>query len=149
MLGTGFDILTPISKLHRVSYRFDKEDGATFNPGEWGELLADGTMAEIGATKVTGNYKLVLTRVSDSEYESHDVEGGRITAIDTPACRVMIGSNLMDAGNFTGISAMDKLTPAAGGKLKEAATGNAIVGIVQEVHADHIIYEIAAAGLVA
>lgn len=152
MIGKGFDVLTPFSKLHRVSYKFDKSAGDTFVVGEWGELAATGEIAKAGslAAASTANFKLVLTRVSDSIYEAHDVAVGRITAIDDVGTRIYAEASMVAGGSLAGIEPLGLLTVETGatgtGLIKTAVATNTVVGVVQEVHPTYIVYSIAAPG---
>jgi hypothetical protein len=98
------EILTPLSKCVRVSRSIDQ---ATFviKPGQWAEVAADGSLANVAGAPVKV-YKLVISSASSSPYESHDVEVGRIATLEGPygiRCKV-------DADGFVG-------TPAQGDVL--------------------------------
>jgi hypothetical protein len=76
------EILTPLAKCIRVSRPMDP---ATFlaKPGIWAEVAADGSLLNVSGAPVLVN-KMVISSASDNEYESHDVEVGRITTLEGP-----------------------------------------------------------------
>lgn len=76
------EILTPLAKCVRVTRSIDT---ATFvaKPGIWAEVASDGSLANVAGAAVLVN-KMVMSSASDNEYESHDVEVGRITTLEGP-----------------------------------------------------------------
>lgn len=79
------EILTPLSKTHRVSRKIDSSNFVA-TPGIWAEVQADGSLDNVTATTIVGAglAKMVITSASDNIYESHDVEVGRISTLETP-----------------------------------------------------------------
>lgn len=120
------EILTPLSKVHRVSRKIDPSNFVA-NPGLWADLQTDGTLENMTTSTPSVNCKMVITSASDNVYESHDVEVGRISTLETPEgirCRVdeegyvdsvnvAIGGDLMvsvDAGNEGKLAVLADIT---------------------------------------
>lgn len=133
------EILTPLSKTHRVSRKIDTANVVAV-PGIWGELAADGSLANIdgGTTDKAAIFKLIIGNASSNIYESHDVEVGRISTIEDTGIRVVA-----DTEGYAGSPSQgDDLTvsvaaDATAGKLI-TATGTAaerVVAICEEVNA--------------
>jgi hypothetical protein len=85
------ELLTPMQKLERVSRQIDP---ATFvaAPGIWGQVQADGSLLNVLNTVKSAINKLVIGSASSDKYESHDVEVGRITTLETIGARVKVDS---------------------------------------------------------
>ena len=81
------ELLTPMNKLERVSRSID---AATFvaAPGIWAQVQADGSLLNALNNVRAKVNKLVIGSASTDKYESHDVEVGRITTLETLGCRV-------------------------------------------------------------
>jgi hypothetical protein len=132
------EILTPLVKVERVSRAIDS---ATFValPGAWAQVQADGSLLNV-ATGVNGKLnKLVIGSASNNIYESHDVEVGRITTMESHGVRVKCDSN-----GYTGTPTQGDMLVVCSetgkeGKLisvEEAANGTyEIVGRAEEVNA--------------
>jgi len=138
------EILTPLSKVHRVSRVIDPANFVA-EPGVWGEVQGDGSLANVQTTTPTQLNKLVITSASDNIYESHDVEVGRISTIEDHGIRCKVDS----VGYHGTISQGDDLYVSSEtgneGKLTNAAgvvtTGDhELVAIAEEVGTDYIIF---------
>lgn len=129
------EVLTPLSKCHRVSRKID---AATFvaAPGIWAQVQADGSLVNVATGTPPPVAKLVIGNASANSYESHDVEVGRITTLEAP-----IGARVkVDSAGYTGSpSAGDALTvdetASSEGKLKTAASTDIVVANCEEVDA--------------
>lgn len=86
------DILTPLIKLERVSR---KVDPATFTavPGVWVKVQADGSLVNVTEDTPSTMNKMVISSASSNIYESHDVEVGRITTLESHGYRATIDSD--------------------------------------------------------
>ena len=75
------DIKTPLSKLHRVARKVDASSFSA-SPGLWA-YLDSGEAKNISATSSQPKVlRLVLGNASSSQYESNDVESGRIATLE-------------------------------------------------------------------
>jgi hypothetical protein len=75
------DVKTPLSKLHRVARKVDPSSFSA-SPGLWA-YLDSGEAKNITATSTQPKVlRLVLGNASSSQYESHDVESGRIATLE-------------------------------------------------------------------
>ena len=82
-------ILTPLSKLHRISRKIDKSNFEAV-PGIWGTLDAAAELANITTDLPSVNCELVINSASLNQYESHDIEVGRISTINEPGVRCSV-----------------------------------------------------------
>jgi len=138
------EILTPLSKVHRVSRVIDPAN-FTAEPGVWAEVQSDGSLANITESSPTQLNKMVITSASDNIYESHDVEVGRISTVEDHGIRCKV-----DSVGFHGtISQGDDLYVSSevgeAGKLTNAAgiteTGDhELVAKAEVVGTDYIIF---------
>ena len=81
-----FDVLTPLSKTHRITRRVDIDNFIIF-PGMWAELKDDGWLYNI-TTDTPGLVNLlVIGDASASLYETHDVKVKRVTTVEIPGVR--------------------------------------------------------------
>jgi len=89
------EVLTPLSKLERVSR---KVDPTTFvaTPGIWASVGAAGGVANVVATVNAPVNKLVMSSASANKYESHDVEVGRVTTLESIGARVKVDADGYD-----------------------------------------------------
>ena len=117
------EILTPLNKLERVSRQIDP---ATFiaAPGIWGQVQSDGSLINVLNTVKAKINKLVIGSASGNVYESHDVEVGRITTLETIGARVKVDSvgyaGVINQGDFLLVSS----DTASLGKLITLATAS-------------------------
>lgn len=83
------EILTPLNKVERVSRQIDP---ATFvaAPGVWAQVTADGSLINVLEGVNAKINKLVMGSASSNVYESHDVEVGRITTMESYGNRVKV-----------------------------------------------------------
>ena len=90
------EILTPMNKIERVSR---KGAPATFvaAPGIWAELEAAGSIKNVVDGVPAAINKLVIGNASSNQYESHDVEVGRITTSESQGIRIKV-----DTAGYTG-----------------------------------------------
>jgi len=89
------EVLTPLSKLERVSR---KVDPTTFvaTPGIWGAIGANGEIANVSTGVEAPVNKLVMSSASANKYESHDVEVGRVTTLESVGARVKVDADGYD-----------------------------------------------------
>jgi len=90
------EILTPLTKVERVSRQIDS---ATFvaAPGIWAQIQEDGSLLNVVETTNALINKLVIGSASLNQYESHDIEVGRITTMESFGVRCKV-----DSEGFTG-----------------------------------------------
>jgi hypothetical protein len=97
------EILTPLSKLHRVSRSVDSSTFIAV-PGMWGELQHDGMLINIVTNVPAKINKLIINSSSNNAYESNDVEVGRVSTIEDIGVRCFVDNN-----GFTGDPAVGEL----------------------------------------
>lgn len=117
------EILTPLNKLERVSRQIDP---ATFvaAPGIWAQVQADGSLLNVLNTVKAKINKLVIGSASSNQYESHDVEVGRVATLESIGCRVKV-SNTGYAGTIAqGDFLLVSSDTASLGKLITLATAS-------------------------
>jgi hypothetical protein len=85
------EILTPLNKVERVSRQIDP---ATFvaAPGIWAQVQSDGSLLNVLNTVKALVNKLVMGSASSNVYESHDIEVGRITTMESHGVRCKVDS---------------------------------------------------------
>ena len=89
----GMIILTPMSKLDRVSRQIDP-DTFTATPGIWAVLNTNGTLTNVVANTPNLVNKMVINQRTTSKYESHDTAVGRIATMESIGTRVMLSYSL-------------------------------------------------------
>jgi len=83
------EVLTPLSKVHRVSRQVDPDDFVAV-PGIWAKLASDGSVENITTDAPALSCKMVINSASDNKYESHDITIGRISTIEEPGVRCRV-----------------------------------------------------------
>ena len=159
MLSTEFEILTPLSKLHRISRQISDRDTFAIEPGMWVKLDAEGRVANYVLDNGTGNGSAVPVAPKKEDvvelcinsavsgalsvYEGNDTKVGNITTILEPGVRVAIGAGLLlgtlVVGDKVAINAAQDLDVNASnvvGSWKKADTNTMVVGIVTGVKGD-------------
>jgi len=136
------EILTPLVKVERVSRAIDPSNFVAA-PGIWAALDSSGSLANVSTGVESGLRKLVIGSASSNVYESHDVEVGRITTMESFGVRVKVDSegfvHTMVQGDFLVVSA------ASGEEGKLVAVSQAAAGTyyrvaqVEEVGSDGTI----------
>ena len=86
------ELLTPMQKLERVSRQIATDNSFIATPGIWAQVQADGSLLNVLNTVKAKVNKLVIGSASANVYESHDVEVGRITTLESLGCRVKVGT---------------------------------------------------------
>lgn len=114
------EILTPLIKLERVSRLFDKDNFVAV-PGLWAEVTADGSLKNVVTDTPAAINKLVITSASDNIYESHDIEAGRITTLESIGARVMVDSEGYDGTINQGDTLVVSTADGTEGKLVSTA----------------------------
>jgi len=138
------EILTHLNKSERVSRKIDSSNFVA-TPGIWGAVQADGSLANIADDAATVINKLVITSSSSSVYESHDVEVGRITTLESVGVRIKMDSAGYALTPAFGDYLMVSSTAAYAGKLVsvgdevEAAGNREVVARCEQVNADGTI----------
>lgn len=140
------EILTPLSKTHRVSRKIDD---STFvaTPGLWADLQADGSLDNITTDTPSVNCKMVISSASLNVYESHDIAVGRISTLETPEgirCRVDEDGYVDSVNVVVGVDLVVAVDAGDEGKLSTVAditkTGDyAIVARCEEMDATNNI----------
>ena len=135
------EILTPLSKLHRISRIIDPSNFVAV-PGIWGDLATDGTLSNITVDTPSINCELVINSASANVYESHDIEVGRISTINEPGvrCRVDEEGYIDSVNVIIGVDLIVAVDTGTEGELSTVAditkTGNyAIVARCVEMDA--------------
>ena len=125
------EILTPLAKLERVSRQIDPTVFVA-TPGIWAQVQADGSLLNVANTVKAKVNKLVIGSASLNVYESHDVEVGRITTLETIGARVKVDgegyAGTIAQGDFLLVSS----DTASLGKLITLATASS-TGIYEYV----------------
>lgn len=83
------EILTPFSKFTRVSRKVDP-DNFTAVPGLWGVIDSDGGIENVTTGTPPIGARMIISSASSNKYESHDIEVGRITTVETPGVRFKV-----------------------------------------------------------
>jgi len=121
------DVLTPLNKLERVSRLIDPSNFVAA-PGLWAEVQSDSSLANITTDTPGVLNKMVMTSASDNIYESHDVEVGRITTLESVGARVKVDSEGYDGTVSQGSLMVVATATGKEGKLVDvnetAETGN-------------------------
>ena len=101
------EVLTPLRLAQRVTR---KVAAASFvaTPGIWAEVDANGGLVAITANTPATITKLILGNASSSQYESHDIQVGRITSMESHGIRVKV-----DTDGYTGSPAQGALLAAS------------------------------------
>jgi hypothetical protein len=125
------ELLTPMVKLERVTRSINP---ATFvaAPGIWAQVQSDGSLINVLAGVNAKINKLVISSASSNIYESHDVEVGRVTSMDSHGIRVKV-----DTAGFTG-------TPAQGDLLVVCSEALKLGKLISTAGAVNGTYEIVA-----
>jgi hypothetical protein len=129
------EILTPLNKLERVSRKVDPTTIGPVSPGIWGEVQSNGSLEQITVNTPGTITKLIINSASDSIYESHDVEVGRITTMESIGARVKV-----DSEGFTGTPTQGNLMAASD---KTAGLGK-LFDITEKPNSEAGDYEIVA-----
>jgi len=141
MLSTQFEVLTPLTKIHRISRQISASNGFDMEPGRWVKLDGSGRAIAFDTSVKPFKTDVVELSISSaisssnglSEYEANDTKVGRITTIATPGTRILIGLGLL------------KGAPAVGSKVTISET------TVTDPNLDVSVaggFEVAAAGMV-
>lgn len=110
------EILTPLIKLERVSRLFDP-DNFVASPGLWAAVAADGSIENVTTDTPAAINKLVITSASDNIYESHDIDAGRITTLESIGARVKVDSEGYDGTVNLGDNLIVSTAEGTEGKL--------------------------------
>ena len=139
------EILTPMRLVERVSRKILPASFVA-TPGIWAEVQSDGSIANITAGSPGTVTKLVIGSASSSIYESHDVQVGRITCLESHGIRVK-----MDTDGYVGtptlgcLMAVSDQTEALGklfnmGETPYGESGNyEVVARCEQVNSDGTI----------
>jgi hypothetical protein len=106
------EILTPLQKLERVSRKIDAANFIAA-PGVWAQVTADGSLLNVVTATPGLVNKLVIGNASNNMYESHDVEVGRITTLESIGARCKVDSDGVH-GTISAIQLGDLLYVSAG-----------------------------------
>ena len=89
----GMIILTPMSKLDRVSRQMDPTN-FVIQPGMWAKLNNDGSLSNVVLNTPAKVNKMVINSRTSSKYESHDTAAGRIATMESIGTRVKLSYGL-------------------------------------------------------
>lgn len=106
------EILTPLNKVERVSRKITPSSFVAA-PGLWAAVQSDGSLDNVTTDTPELVNKLVIGSASSNSYESHDVEVGRITTVESHGVRVKVDSNGWYDSAIGNISVGDLLYVAA------------------------------------
>lgn len=82
------EVLTLLNKVERVSRVIDPANFVS-EPGIWAKVESDGSLVNADGSAADIN-KMVMTSSSSNIYESHDVEVGRITTLESIGTRCKV-----------------------------------------------------------
>ena len=105
---SDFKVLTPLSKIDRVSRQCDPTTIRAL-PGQWGQIFTDGSVVNL-ALQSQGNKNHILfgSRSSTNRYEANDTKVGRITTLESMGMRYTVGpvgyDGPIDLGDFCVVS---------------------------------------------
>jgi hypothetical protein len=102
----GMEILTPMSKVERVSRQMDPDTFVIVRPGLWAVLENDGTLTNVVTDTPDKVNKLVIGSRTGNIYESHDTAHGRISTMESIGIRIRLTHGLYVGA----ISVGDRLT---------------------------------------
>jgi len=88
----SLEILTPLSKGHRVSRKIDSAN-FTAVPGIWGYVDTNGTLNNFVVNTPQLGSRMVISNASTNEYESHDIEVNRISTLESPGFRCKVDTD--------------------------------------------------------
>ena len=158
------DVFTPLSKLHRPARRVNDVSTFTANPGVWAYLASD-KLYNITSTSTNQAQPQVLKPIlgyaSTSQYESNDIQVGRIATlegvfraqVDSNGYQVLVGGTGTEAttsldytvgGNLTVAYKVTSATAVTSqnfafaqaadiGKLRPAVTGDVVVARLEAI----------------
>ncbi len=143
------EILTILSKLDRVSRVVDPSSFVAA-PGIWAAVQSDGSIANCDAASVKTLHKMVISSASSNQYESNDIEVGRITTMESVGARCKVdsegyagtiaqGDMLYVSYNTTGTSTIGKLRSST--EVGHETGSREIVGRAEEVGTDYIVFK--------
>jgi hypothetical protein len=146
----SFQVLTLLSKSSRVS-RICDPDTLIGEPGTWVELVADGSIVNVGAAALSTAPKIakvLFNGNSANQYESQDVTLGRISTFETVGARCEASADMFSGTINLGDDLFVGFGVTGAGKLKSAQVAGAgtynIVAKAEEVHADgKVVYVLA------
>ena len=142
------EVLTILSKLDRVSRVVDP-DTFVATPGLWGAIQSDGSIANADVTAIKKIHKMVMSSASSNIYESHDIDVGRITTMESVGARCKVDSEgysgTINQGDLlcvsyltTGSNSIGKLVS----REETAETGvREMVARAEEVGTDYIVFK--------
>jgi len=129
------EILTPFTKFTRVSRKITPSSFVAV-PGIWGVINSSGGLSNVVTSTPPIGARMVISSASSNIYESHDIEVGRITTIESPGVRFKVDTEgYLDSANVAvGKDLVVSDVAGSEGKLAvEADVGNATYEIVARV----------------
>lgn len=143
------EILTILSKLDRVTRVVDPSSFVA-SPGIWAAVQSDGSVANCDAASVKTLHKMIISSASSSQYESHDIEVGRIATMESTGARVKVdaegyagtiaqGDMLYVSYNTTGTSTIGKLRSTT--EVGHETGDREIVARAEEVGTDYLVFK--------
>jgi len=139
------EILTPLTKVERVSRQIDP---STFvaEPGIWAQVQSDGSIIDVAEGVNAKINKLVIGSASQNPYESHDIEVGRITTMESFGVRCKVDtvgySGVIADGDFLVVSSAASTLGVLMSTAAVAAGTYEIVARAEEVNtvAGYIVF---------
>lgn len=109
-------ILTPMNKIERVARKVDK-DVFVASPGIWAEVEAAGSLKNVVTDTPAALNKLVINSATLNQYESHDIEVGRIASCESFGVRCKVDSEGYDGTISQGSLLVPSTADGSEGKL--------------------------------
>lgn len=142
------EILTILSKLDRVSRVVDP-DTFVAAPGLWGAIQSDGSIANCSVQASEKIHKMVISSASSNIYESHDIQVGRITTMESVGARCKVDgegySGTVNQGDMLCVSYQTTGTVSIGKLVSTAETAETglveVVARAEEVGTDYIVFK--------
>jgi len=135
MLNDNFDVLTPLSKVHRVSRRIADPETFTAEPGVFLALTSTGEVENVKDTSKVIEICISSSRAYDytnptglAVYEANDTKVGSITTIPEVGTRFTIGDDYFASTSGAGVGEVISVSTATGteGELNVGAASESI-----------------------
>lgn len=137
MLSKEFEVLTPLSKVHRITRQISDRDAFAIEPGMWVKLDAEGRISNIApGDTLTAAVELCISNAVSGDlavYEGNDTKVGSATTLAEPGIRVKVGTGLIEGSPTVGsIVSIDITDDDDGDTNTLNDAGGFIVGSVSE-----------------
>ena len=153
MLSRNFDILTPMSKVHRISRTIWKRQTFGAEPGMWVALVKDvasgyvpGSVTKVDDTNASNVFALCINYCIPADqpistYEANDTKIGRISTIEEPGIRCQMSTGLFVTGSTLHIGTklyVSKAINSVGMLTNLCAIGDIAVARVESISGSDI-----------